>query len=328
MVPFSLGTSGSNLETFNLEEYQQQCTIMRDTYNAMSLEEKQYFLSLFGLSTTITPIQGNISNWIVPRYETQQQQQQIDPSLTSINTSVSSSTPEQQQQQQQLEVLEEQQQQQLALVSGLPSISNLFTTSSAMIPTTTSTITTTATTNPFAAAYYNGLEQTSPYTADQMFAQATTANAPAAFYYPATNLVNFNTMDPTTTKLLQDVKALNGDNSLWRGRQFPDSKKDILKSWFIANRAFPYPTHEEKQKLAIETGLTLQQISDWFSNARRRVLPKIKPRNNTKNRSTPDKTLIVTQPQLEIQRTTEPNPKDSTIMEQNTVIRAVKRVKR
>jgi len=76
--------------------------------------------------------------------------------------------------------------------------------------------------------------------------------------------------------------VVSDPQSPWKVRQFPDSKKDVLKQWFIANCQYPYPSHEEKQRLAELSGLTEQQVSDWFSNARRRVLPKMKVSKNAK----------------------------------------------
>lgn len=43
-----------------------------------------------------------------------------------------------------------------------------------------------------------------------------------------------------------------------------------LRSWFRANRSHPYPSEETKNRLAQQTGLSLRQLSDWFTNARRR----------------------------------------------------------
>ncbi|KAJ3072159.1 Iroquois homeobox 3 [Podochytrium sp. JEL0797] len=44
----------------------------------------------------------------------------------------------------------------------------------------------------------------------------------------------------------------------------------ILLSWLGLNREYPYPTDQDKNDLAQKTGLTLQQVNNWFINARRR----------------------------------------------------------
>lgn len=52
----------------------------------------------------------------------------------------------------------------------------------------------------------------------------------------------------------------------------PKNVTEYLKEWLILHKRHPYPTEREKQKLAEETGLTVSQISNWFINARRRIL--------------------------------------------------------
>lgn len=44
----------------------------------------------------------------------------------------------------------------------------------------------------------------------------------------------------------------------------------MLKEWLRENKNTPYPTDQEKELLKQQTGLTICQISNWFSNARRR----------------------------------------------------------
>ncbi|RAH42407.1 uncharacterized protein BO95DRAFT_370815 [Aspergillus brunneoviolaceus CBS 621.78] len=46
----------------------------------------------------------------------------------------------------------------------------------------------------------------------------------------------------------------------------------VLRSWLHSHQDYPYPTKEEKDALQQQTGLDRAQISDWFSNARRRTL--------------------------------------------------------
>ena len=44
----------------------------------------------------------------------------------------------------------------------------------------------------------------------------------------------------------------------------------MLKAWVDRNIEDPYPSVAEKNELAQETGLTLKQINDWFTNFRKR----------------------------------------------------------
>ncbi|KAI7879797.1 hypothetical protein K492DRAFT_207970 [Lichtheimia hyalospora FSU 10163] len=60
-----------------------------------------------------------------------------------------------------------------------------------------------------------------------------------------------------------------------RRGNLPKSVTAILKQWLIDHCQHPYPTEDEKMALRNRTGLTLNQISNWFINARRRILPLI-----------------------------------------------------
>ena len=52
----------------------------------------------------------------------------------------------------------------------------------------------------------------------------------------------------------------------------PESQK-VLKDWLFSHSHHPYPTDGEKEELCTITGLSLQQLNNWFINARRRILP-------------------------------------------------------
>src|SRR5687768_5699544 len=43
-----------------------------------------------------------------------------------------------------------------------------------------------------------------------------------------------------------------------------------LRNWFARHQEHPYPTDDEKAQLATESGLTRIQVTNWFTNARRR----------------------------------------------------------
>ncbi|KAI0013748.1 hypothetical protein F4779DRAFT_351447 [Xylariaceae sp. FL0662B] len=60
-----------------------------------------------------------------------------------------------------------------------------------------------------------------------------------------------------------------------RRGNLPKETTDKLRSWFVSHLTHPYPSEEEKQNLIRQTGLQLNQISNWFINARRRQLPGI-----------------------------------------------------
>jgi hypothetical protein len=51
-----------------------------------------------------------------------------------------------------------------------------------------------------------------------------------------------------------------------------EEAKAVMMGWINDHIANPYPTKEEKEDLSLRTGLTTTQISNWFTNARRRYL--------------------------------------------------------
>lgn len=61
-----------------------------------------------------------------------------------------------------------------------------------------------------------------------------------------------------------------------RRQNLPKVTTDILMDWLIQNLERPYPNSHEKQELAARTGLSAQQLDNWFINARRRKLKSIK----------------------------------------------------
>ncbi|KAI8068451.1 hypothetical protein BC940DRAFT_299108 [Gongronella butleri] len=57
-----------------------------------------------------------------------------------------------------------------------------------------------------------------------------------------------------------------------RRGNLPKPVTEYLKNWLIQHKKHPYPTEREKLELAQATGLAVNQISNWFINARRRIL--------------------------------------------------------
>lgn len=65
----------------------------------------------------------------------------------------------------------------------------------------------------------------------------------------------------------------NDNKQRKRRGNLPKETTDKLRAWFVAHLQHPYPTEDEKQDLMRQTGLQINQISNWFINARRRQLP-------------------------------------------------------
>ncbi|KAJ4217902.1 homeodomain super [Fusarium falciforme] len=81
-----------------------------------------------------------------------------------------------------------------------------------------------------------------------------------------------------------DPAGLGGDNKQRKRRgKFPKETTDKLRAWFVAHLQHPYPTEDEKQELMRQTGMQMNQISNWFINARRRQLPTMISKRGSHN---------------------------------------------
>lgn len=62
-------------------------------------------------------------------------------------------------------------------------------------------------------------------------------------------------------------------DSVRRGH-LPEKAIRQLKNWFYSHKSHPYPSEDEKNVLIECTGLSRAQINNWFTNARRRLIPR------------------------------------------------------
>ncbi|KAF6167809.1 hypothetical protein GIB67_027587 [Kingdonia uniflora] len=65
---------------------------------------------------------------------------------------------------------------------------------------------------------------------------------------------------------------LEPQHKAWRPqRGLPERAVAVLRAWLFEHFLHPYPTDSDKHMLASQTGLTRNQVSNWFINARVRV---------------------------------------------------------
>ncbi|OMO87521.1 hypothetical protein CCACVL1_08974 [Corchorus capsularis] len=71
---------------------------------------------------------------------------------------------------------------------------------------------------------------------------------------------------------LQQLGMIPSQRQAWRPiRGLPETSVAILRSWLFEHFLHPYPTDSEKLMLASQTGLSKNQVSNWFINARVRL---------------------------------------------------------
>ena len=68
----------------------------------------------------------------------------------------------------------------------------------------------------------------------------------------------------------QQHQSSKYDEKYSRKHQLPDQALSILNEWFDDHVNNPYPTLEEKEKLASKGDISVKQVNAWFSNRRNR----------------------------------------------------------
>ncbi|OWM68909.1 hypothetical protein CDL15_Pgr025096 [Punica granatum] len=69
-----------------------------------------------------------------------------------------------------------------------------------------------------------------------------------------------------------NMSFLDAPHHVWRPqRGLPERAVAILRAWLFEHFLHPYPTDTDKHMLATQTGLSRNQVSNWFINARVRL---------------------------------------------------------
>eukprot|EP01134_Creolimax_fragrantissima_P006765 CFRG6765T1 len=95
-----------------------------------------------------------------------------------------------------------------------------------------------------------------------------------------------------TSEEVGKLTSISGKRSINEKR----STTRVLKAWLKDHYEKPYPSATEKEVLKQQTGLNLTQINYWFTNARRRYLPKMHVANDDVPISCTDVSLRSTSP--------------------------------
>ncbi|KAK7404761.1 hypothetical protein VNO78_05718 [Psophocarpus tetragonolobus] len=89
------------------------------------------------------------------------------------------------------------------------------------------------------------------------------------------NMARLRCMDQSCQKNKSggaNINFLEPQQHVWRPqRGLPERSVAILKAWLFEHFLHPYPTDTDKHMLATQTGLSRNQVSNWFINARVRV---------------------------------------------------------
>lgn len=69
---------------------------------------------------------------------------------------------------------------------------------------------------------------------------------------------------------VEDATSNHHSTQFGRYKRIPEKSIHLLQEWILTHWYHPYPSDEEKEILCSQTGLTLMQLNNWFTNSRRR----------------------------------------------------------
>lgn len=73
---------------------------------------------------------------------------------------------------------------------------------------------------------------------------------------------------------LDSYSSPNNQSDSKKRSRLPPRSVALFRQWLFNHLDSPYPSEEEKEELAQKAGLKITQVNNWFTNARRRILPR------------------------------------------------------
>ena len=101
-----------------------------------------------------------------------------------------------------------------------------------------------------------------------------------------------------------------GSGRTGRRKKVTRDQTNTLKGWLVNHLDYPYPKREDKWILCILTKLTMDQVSTWFANARRRLKKEkgvtwnASGRNKSKSTQDPSQSNSPSTSKMQIQEAT------------------------
>ncbi|XP_071706039.1 BEL1-like homeodomain protein 8 isoform X2 [Rutidosis leptorrhynchoides] len=86
------------------------------------------------------------------------------------------------------------------------------------------------------------------------------------------NATTSSQLKSTDHRFGKSAGFFESQQTVWRPqRGLPERAISVLKTWLFDHFLHPYPSDADKHMLATQTGLTRNQVSNWFINARVRI---------------------------------------------------------
>ncbi|AWU73444.1 hypothetical protein CAS74_001246 [Pichia kudriavzevii] len=105
-------------------------------------------------------------------------------------------------------------------------------------------------------------------------------SSPSLINYSSSSSSSSPSSLPSSVTPLSTLSS-SGPKMKKKRSNLPKQATAVLLTWLVDNINHPYPNSKEKVELMRKTGLTPQQLSNWFINARRRKIQMLKEKSSS-----------------------------------------------